>query len=277
MMETRDWLRWRRRRAHHAAGLRRLVRSLPSPVLLSDVPGNTGDLLIASGVDALLGGVLRDRVRYGEHGGHGAGRTLVVPGSGAWSPAYHEWMPDLVLAASASYERVLVLPSSYDPSVPEVQRALSRDNVIALSREQTSVRLLAPLGHPGFSLDCAVFSPLVARPTSAGEGGAPLICLRTDAESALGGAQLPPGNIDLSSEQPTLRGWLDAVLGAGHLITDRAHVMIAGTLLGRRVDFTDGTYWKNSALADATFGGLFRRRLTQLAPEQLLARVEAVR
>jgi hypothetical protein len=170
---------------------------------------------------------------------------------------------------------VLVLPSSYCPDVPVVRRALSRENVTALSREQVSARLLAPLGHPGLFLDLAVFSPLVARPSGAATAAAPLVCLRTDGESALGGAGLPAGNTDLSSEQPTLRSWLDVLIGAGYLITDRAHVMIAATLLGRRVDYTDGSYWKNSALASATFGGLFRHRLTRLSPDQLLVRAGA--
>ena len=51
--------------------------------------------------------------------------------------------------------------------------------------------------------------------------------------------------------------------------------MIAATLLGRRVDYTDGSYWKNSALASATFGDLFRHRLTRLSPDQLLVRAGA--
>lgn len=267
-----DWARWRLRRAVHARALRRLVRGLPSPVLLTDVPGNTGDLLIASGVDALLGDIVVDRVRYGEQDGRN-GRSLVIPGSGAWSQTYHEWLPELVLEASSVYEHVLVLPSSYDPSVPVVRRALARENVIAISREHASAVRVADLGHLRTHLDCAVFSHHLRHPVPVPHPEASLLALRTDLESALDPADLPSANRDLSAGPPDLSTWLTAITGAGRVVTDRAHVMLAATLLGRQVEFTNGGYWKNAALAETTFRGLFRHRLVYRSPTELLARV----
>ena len=143
--------------------------------------GQPGDLLIASGLEALLGDLLPDRVPYGEQSRNRTGHTLVVPGSGAWSPEYHEWMPDLVLAASASYQRVLVLPSSYCPDVPVVRRALSSDNVTALNREQFSARLLHRSATRDSSSTSPVFSPLVA-PVGRRDRRSAADLLRTDVQ-----------------------------------------------------------------------------------------------
>ena len=155
--------------------------------------------------------------------------------------------------------------------MPVVRAALERDNVVALSREATSARLIEPLGHGKLLLDCAVHAPELRRPLSrpAG-GGATLLALRTDAESAIGADRLPAGNHDLSAGPPSLGPWLAAIRDTGSLVTDRAHVMIAGVLLGRRVDYTDGRYWKNRAMAEATFGPLFYGRVRFRAAAELL-------
>jgi hypothetical protein len=267
--ESLDRARWGARRRHQRHALRRLVASHPDPHLLTGVPGNTGDLLIAAGVDAAVGDLV-GRVPYGEHHDHRGG-TLVVPGSGAWSRAYHEWLPELVLAATRRYQRVLVLPSSYDPSVPVVRRALEQPTVTAVSRESVSAGLVAPFGHGQVLLDCAVHAPELRRPTRRPPHAASLVSLRTDAESALGADRLPPGNRDLSAGWPDLEPWLAALHATGHVVTDRAHVVIAAVLLGRDVDFTDGGYWKNRAMAELTFGRLFSGRLRYRTADELLS------
>jgi hypothetical protein len=262
---------WRMRLRWHRQRLRRIVASLDSPILMVDLPGNVGDQLIWSGIDAALDDLFVDRVPVA-HVDATSGHTLVVPGSGAWSSKYDEWLPDLVASASGRFATVLVLPSSFDVRVPAVRRALSPSNVIPLARERVSAAAVSAFRTCALTLDCSVYAPLNPSPgpaptTPRGE----LVCLRTDSESAIprDHYELSDANDDISATAPDLRAWLTAIQASSCVTTDRAHVMIAATLMGKPVRYLEGSYWKVHALADYTFGPMFAHRLEPITLGEL--------
>ena len=63
-----------------------------------------------------------------------------------------------MLGASSIVDRVVVLPSSYDVSVPVVREALSRPNVYAFAREAASYRQVKSLGSVTLALDPALYA-----------------------------------------------------------------------------------------------------------------------
>ena len=264
-------LAWKVRRGQHRHRLRRLVASLDHPILMTGLPGNIGDHLIWAGIDAALGDLFVERIPLAAVEG-ARGQTLVVPGSGAWSAHYHEWLPALVASAASRFDTVLILPSSFDVRVPAVHQALSLANVVPMARERVSMAAVSGFRSCTLGPDCSVYAPLGSRPDPArpvpnGE----LLCLRTDSESALPRElyEISSGNNDISATAPDLGAWLQAIRASAGVITDRAHVMLAGTLLGKRVRYLEGAYWKVCALADYTFGSAFAQRLRPTTLDEL--------
>lgn len=267
--------RFRVRRAWHRASLRRRVARLDRPVLLTGIPGNVGDQLIWAGLEAACGDLLPRRLPLCEVAG-ARGATLVIPGSGAWSPGYHEWLPDLVVRCATRFEKVVVLPSSYDTRVAEVAAALAVPNLHPMARERESAALVRATRECSLSLDCAVYAGASFAPVPPDPAPRTLFALRTDRESALGrdGFRLSGRNLDISALAPSLDHWLAGIAAHGTVVTDRAHVMLAATLMGKKVYFHEGSYWKLSEIADYTFGK--RRSWPQQVDGQGLASLGAL-
>ena len=180
--------------------------------LLTGMPGNTGDRLNWRGGERLLSShgveptplpfpearVLEDKWRGG---------TLVIPDNAAYTASWHEWMPELTSRVAPTVERVVILPSSDDPSVPVVAEALSRPNVFAFTREAASfhrikARTKACLGDPTPAL--YALDPVAPPADTAGGGTSDsvLVALRTDRDSTLrehGVSPLDGVNDDISA------------------------------------------------------------------------------
>lgn len=226
-------------------------------------PGNVGDHLIYAGTRRLLAGVpykevvvqrrkdtfgrkLSDASRIGDLRGH----TALVTGGGAWCRPFHGMWPPLVPLIEARFERVVVLPSSVDVSVEKVREALARTGALVFARERESHRQLQGLCETEIAHDCAFFfdfGPYRRR----GEGL--LTAYRADAESASGG-RTPPGNNDISRSCEDLDEWLWTIARHEAVETDRAHVMIAAAMLGKKVYYRPSSYHKVSAIAEYALG-----------------------
>ena len=219
--------------------------------LLTSMPGNVGDQLIARGTERLLAsrGVSFARVSVHELGqgvGSALGRTLVVPGSGAWSALWHEWLPQLVLTASGMFDRVVVLPSGYDRGAPGVVEALSRPNVFAFAREADSYAHIKHLGRAALALDPALYAfDLASADVDDGldwRGDRVLVALRTDAGSLLprdGWRPVDGRSVDISVTSPHLDDFLGSIRAADGVVTDRLHVAVGSIMLGKRVRFLE--------------------------------------
>jgi hypothetical protein len=241
--------------------------------LLTEMRGNTGDQLIWSGTRDLLasGRVPYSPITLGEVGEAAHPRsTLLIPGSGAFDSRWHEWLPETVSTAARDFEKVVILPSSFDPTVPVVAKCLARHNVHAYAREERSYRCIEGLGRASLSLDCAVYfhgfeygGGAAALPA---EDGPLLLALREDQGSRLSARGLRPDplvNRDISLCTTRLAVWLDAVSQAARVVTDRLHVAIAAVLLGRRLTYVDPYDAKISTYFSYAFGDAFSHLVTR--------------
>lgn len=103
--------------------------------------GNRGDDLIYAGARQLLAGVryeeISARKKLREAGGH----TAIMSGGGDWCNAFHSFDPKVFQALERRFEKVILLPTTFDPSVPLVRRILKRTDAFVFARERESYRV----------------------------------------------------------------------------------------------------------------------------------------
>lgn len=249
--------------------------------LLTKIPGNIGDHLIWAGTEDLL---RSGRISYAsialkdlENTDLPQG-TLLVPGSGALTKSYHEWLPATVTKASRRFSKVIILPSSYDSSVPVVAECLSQPNVFAFARETRSYRLAKVFGRAALSYDCAVyfrgFSDARVSAEDSGEDTRVLVALRGDKDSLLLSKGLTPSpavNQDISLAKANLKEWITVISEYSSVVTDRLHVAVAAVLFGKRLIYLDPYNLKISNYFDFTFRDAFSDRIQHCYPEWLVA------
>jgi GT2 family glycosyltransferase len=161
-------------------------------------------------------------------------------------------MPRVLAMAELRFERVIVLPSSFDTSVDVVRAALRRSRALIFAREQESYRQIQPFCDARIAHDCAFFFDFEPYQAS-GSGNGTLNAFRTDDE-ATGEHPLPPENDDISLTAGSLDAWLRRIAAHGLIRTDRAHVMIAAAMLGKEVGFEPSSYFKVPAIAEYALG-----------------------
>jgi GT2 family glycosyltransferase len=209
--------------------------------------GNFGDELIWAGTRELLSG-----------SGHAyreidvkdlssvRGNTALICGSGGFCHSYHELMPHVLAVAEMRFERVILLPSTFDITVDAVRYALERTRAVVFAREQESYSQIRPLCDAHLAHDCAFFFDYTPY---AEAGSGVLQAFRIDAEST-GERPIPSKNDDISLTAGSLETWLHTIARHELIRTDRAHVMIAAALLGKAVEFDSSNYHKVPAIAD---------------------------
>ncbi len=209
-------------------------------------PGNIGDHLIHAGIRQLLSGIQYREIPFKRRRllKRSRGHTALISGSGGWCGPYHKVMPRLLEIVEERYERVIVLPSSVDTSLPLVREALGRTKALFFAREMESYRQARELCRADIAHDCAFFFDFTPyrRP-----GSGRLLAYRTDAESV--SREVPPKNRDISRWLDSLDEWLWTIARHREIETDRAHVMIAGAMLGKRVMYRASSYHKVPEIA----------------------------
>jgi glycosyltransferase involved in cell wall biosynthesis len=229
------------------ASRRLILQELGEPPDLTFVcgPGNRGDDLILAGARELLADHIYREVTPAELC-HTNGHTAVLRGGGAFCRPYHEVAPRLLAIAGLRFERVIVLPSSFDPSEDEVRAALSRTRATVFAREPESFRRIESLCDARLAHDCAFFFDFGPWQE---DGQGTLNAFRGDREAASGRSPAPEDNDDISVTATDLDEWLATIARHDAVRTDRAHVMIAGALLGKRVEFAPSSYHKIEGIA----------------------------
>lgn len=256
------------------------MRSRGPVRLLTQMPGNTGDHLIWSGTEALLNaaGIPFGRLSVMDATAHSfPDECLIVPGSGALTRAWHEWLPALIIGAAARFRSVVILPSQYDASVDVVAEALAKPNVHAYAREAASYVAARPFGRASPAFDPALYSPLLEPgPASAAEPSESprrLVALREDKSSRLGGLGYttnPAVNRDISLTTQTLEDFVAAVRDADEVITDRLHVAVTAVMCGKRLMYFDPHERKISNYFSFTFRDSFNATARPCSVEQLV-------
>jgi exopolysaccharide biosynthesis predicted pyruvyltransferase EpsI len=216
--------------------------------------GNKGDELIYAGTRQLLARRFYKEVSVRDLGGV-SGHTALVAGCGGWCGPYHDMVEHLPLIET-KFERVIIMPSSFDISVPSVRSTLAATKALVFARERKSFDDICRLCDAKIAHDCAFFFDY--RPyLRQGEGC--LVSFRTDKESAR--SVIPDNNLDISKWCSSLDEWLWTIARHAVVQTDRAHVMIAGALLGKVVDYWTSNYHKVPAIADYALKSFPVRRI----------------
>lgn len=210
-------------------------------------PGNLGDHLIWVGVRELLRGIPHREIGL-ESLPLATGEVGLLAGAGGFSKVFHEQMPLVLEMMDQQFERVVVLPSSFDPSVPDVRESLERTSAIVFAREPVSFQLISRLCDARLALDCAFFADLGAYSSLDADGV--LHAFRTDGERHDQAVQLPDDNVDVSVTAQDLDGFLRTIAAASEVHTDRTHVMITAAMLGRAVRYRPAAAHKVTAIAE---------------------------
>ena len=216
--------------------------------------GNKGDELIYAGTRQLLARRFYKEVSVRDLAGV-SGHTALVAGCGGWCGPYHDMVKHLPVI-EARFERVIIMPSSFDVSVPSVRSTLATTKALVFARERTSFDTISRLCDAKLAHDCAFFFDY--RPyLRHGEGC--LVAYRIDEESVR--SVVPEGNHDISKSCSSLDEWLWTIARHAVVKTDRAHVMIAAALLGKAVDYSTSSYHKVPSIADYALKSFPVRRI----------------
>jgi GT2 family glycosyltransferase len=229
--------------------------------------GNMGDQLIHAGTRRLLSNVAYQEVSL-LHLDGARGQVAVIMGGGGWCKA-HPNLPRYLPQIEAQFERVIVFPSSFDVTEESVKRALGKSKALFFARERESYEQIRGLCQADLAHDCALFFDFGQYQRT---GRGLLTAYRTDAEAV--GQPIPPGNNDISLTCESLDEFLSTIARYETVETDRAHVMIAAAVLGKRVYYNTSNYHKVPALAEFNLADypltrLFESR-TAVIREQLL-------
>ncbi len=214
-----------------------------SDITFIRIYGNIGDHLIYAGARGLLSGLQYKEISILNLSGAGGDLGLIA-GGGAWCAPYHD-MPKHLPLVEKKFRRVIVLPSSFDVSVESVREALAKTRALVFARERFSYDKIKGLCRTDLAHDCAFFfdfSPY------ANKGRGVLHAYRTDAEALPG--KTPADNIDISVTCETLDEWLWTISRHEVVRTDRAHVMIAAAMMGKKVFYRASSYHKVPAIAE---------------------------
>ncbi len=212
--------------------------------------GNIGDDLIYAGTRQLLPGLRYRELSILKLDGV-RGELAVVTGGGAWCKPFEDMARNFP-EVEKRFERVIVLPSSFDLESPLVAGTLSRTKALVFARERVSYEQIRSVCRADLAHDCAFFFNYAPYRQ---DGSGKLNAFRTDAEATVVGV-LPPDNNDISRTCDTLDEWLWTIARHEIVQTDRAHVMIAAVMLGKRVAYRSSNYHKVTAIADYSLGAL---------------------
>jgi exopolysaccharide biosynthesis predicted pyruvyltransferase EpsI len=211
--------------------------------------GNLGDDLIYAGMRRLLRNTPHIEWDVRKLDQAPRTRTAILSGGASWCKPYH-LIAEMFPAIEARYSRVIVFPSSFDVEEPVVRNVLSRTRAVVFAREPESFRQIQSLCDARLTHDTAFFYDFT--PYESGFQGGVLNAFRLDAESA--GAPVPAGNRDISAECTSLDEWLWTISRHDLVRTDRAHVLIAAAMIGRRVEYRSSCYHKVPSIVNFSVG-----------------------
>lgn len=210
--------------------------------------GNIGDHLIWEGAFNLLDGLNYKKV-YKNSLSKIEGDTAVITGSGGWCDAFHA-MPQFLKMAEERFQKVIVFPSSFDTSCEEVKRSLSQTKALVFARELKSYYLIRNLCNADYAYDTAFFYDFEPFKKT---GNGTLYAYRKDIEK--NNFPIPEHNNDISITCKSLEEWLSKIASYNTIYTDRAHVVIASAMLGKKIFYRSSNYHKVRGIVDFSLKG----------------------
>jgi hypothetical protein len=215
-----------------------LLKNSPPPRLYMANPGNLGDALIREGTLHFFRSIGLEHQEVRNPPEHKVG-TFVFGGGGAWCRNWdHSYF---VSAALQKADTIIVLPSTYAIDSP----LYDSQKIHFFCRDTKQSQILCPRAR--FHQDMAFH---LARSITPRLGTGVGYFMRTDKER-LGAFDVPRGNKDISTSGQTFNStkyFIDAIGAVKTVHTDRLHVAIAACMLGKKIYFYAGNYFKNRAV-----------------------------
>lgn len=209
-------------------------------------PGNYGDSVIWHGTMELLT-ALDIKVRYVETDSRQNNNVLLIDGGGNLVDYYSDVKQFLIMKPDA-YSEIVILPHSIMGEAQAIVLNSVSSNLTIFCRERVSAEFLhAKLTKAKVHLwhDCAFYNHFTPVPAGSGE----LNAFRTDRESVL--ETKPSSSVDLSANgyaKKPLQELVASIQGYQHVNSDRLHIAILSTLLGKTVKLFPNAYYKNKAV-----------------------------
>ena len=211
-------------------------------------PGNYGDSLIWHGTKILLSS-LNISEQYVDITAPKYNSTLLIDGGGNFVDYYSD-VKDFLMKKPNVYDEIIILPHTiFGKEQIAVLNNLS-SKLTVFCRERVSAKFVEDgLVHGQVYLwhDCAfynIFSSIASKEPI-------LNAFRSDKESAR--HTLPESNNDLSCKgyaTKSLDEFIDILQMYEQINTDRLHIAIGATLLGKQVRLFSNSYYKNKAVFD---------------------------
>ncbi len=211
-------------------------------------PGNYGDSLIWHGTKNLLS-LLHISEHFVDISSPKYNDVLFIDGGGNFVNYYSD-IRDFLIEKPALYSEIVILPHTIfgEKQIKVIDNVSSKLTIFC--REKISAKFLEEnLTHSKICLwrDCAFYNEFPQGP----KGSGILNAFRADNESILNA--LPESNKDLSyngyATKP-LRELIETLQKYAQINTDRLHVAIGSTLLGKQVKLFPNSYYKNKAVFD---------------------------
>lgn len=211
-------------------------------------PGNYGDSLIWHGTKILLNelNIIED---YVEISSQKKNNVLFIDGGGNFVDYYSD-VKNFLIEKKDLYKEIVIFPHTiFGNKQIDILNSLSGD-ITVFCRERTSFKFVKEnftKGNVFLWHDCAFYNSF-PKSTS---GNGTLNVFRSDMESTLN--ELPHTNEDISyngyATKP-LDEFINILNKYERVNTDRLHVAICATLLGKQVKLFPNSYYKNKAVFD---------------------------
>ncbi|MBU2523979.1 polysaccharide pyruvyl transferase family protein [Patescibacteria group bacterium] len=211
-------------------------------------PGNYGDSLIWHGTKTLLT-ELNISENYIEIDSPESNEILFIDGGGNFVDYYSD-VKDFLAKKSDLYREIVILPHTiFGDKQIDVLNNLSSDTTV-FCREKVSFNFVKQnflKGNVYLWHDCAFYNNF----QKSSDGKGVLNAFRNDKESILD--RIPNTNDDLSYNGYATKP-LDELINSlkqyKEVNTDRLHIAICATLLGKKVNLFSNSYYKNEAVFD---------------------------
>lgn len=211
-------------------------------------PGNYGDSLIWHGTKILLN-ELNISENYVEIDSPKINETLFIDGGGNFVDYYSD-VSNFLSNKRDLYKKIVILPHTiFGDKQIKILNSLP-GNITVFCRERVSFEFVKQNFLKGSIYlwhDCAFYNHFPKSP----EGDGILNAFREDKESIIN--HVPPANNDLSyngyATKP-LEDLINYLMKYREINTDRLHLAICATLLGKEVNLFPNSYYKNKAVFD---------------------------
>ncbi len=208
--------------------------------------GNYGDSLIWHGTMRLLA-ELNIKVNYVDLKSKVKNNILFIDGGGNFVDYYSD-VRDFLKVKYNKYKKIIILPHTINGNKQKNILPQLKNNCVIFCREEKSYEFVEKYFTGKLYLwhDCAFYNDFSSYKK---HGQGVLNAFRQDCESIQ--TKLPDKNIDISRNgwcKKPLADFLEKISDHNQVRTDRLHVAIAATLLGKKTIIFFNSYYKNLAV-----------------------------